>query len=85
MNSILLPSRIRQQCARHSAGRQRGGVSVSTDRIAADIRTVSSDAFLGCGPATPAEELTVNYIRDRLQTAGVQPGGPNGSWFRRCC
>src|SRR5687767_471225 len=59
-----------------------GSVSVSTARIAADIRTVSSDAFLGRGPATPAEEMTVNYIRDRLQGAGVQPGGPNGSWFQ---
>ena len=59
-----------------------GSASVSTDRIAADIRTVSSDAFLGRGPATPAEEMTVNYIRDRLQAAGLQPGGPNGSWFQ---
>jgi Zn-dependent M28 family amino/carboxypeptidase len=58
------------------------GASVSTERIATDIRTVSSDAFRGRGPATPAEELTVNYIRDRLQTAGAQPGGPNGSWFQ---
>ncbi|HYN80611.1 MAG TPA: M28 family metallopeptidase [Gemmatimonadaceae bacterium] len=58
------------------------GSSATTDRIAADIRTVSSDAFLGRGPATPAEEMTVNYIRDRLQAAGVQPGGPNGSWFQ---
>jgi Zn-dependent M28 family amino/carboxypeptidase len=58
------------------------GASVSLDRIAVDIRTVSSDAYLGRGPATPAEELTVNYIRDRLQAAGVQPGGPNGSWFQ---
>ncbi|MDP9177810.1 MAG: M28 family metallopeptidase [Gemmatimonadota bacterium] len=59
-----------------------GAPSVSTDRIAADIRTVSADAFLGRGPATPAEEMTVNYIRDRLQAAGLQPGGPNGSWFQ---
>src|SRR5687767_7427348 len=63
-------------------GSTAGSASVSTDRIAADIRTVSSDAFLGRGPATPAEEMTVNYIRDRLQGAGVQPGGPNGSWFQ---
>ncbi len=57
-------------------------VSVDPARIAEDVRTLSSDAFLGRGPATPGEPLTVNYIRDRLQAAGVQPGGPGGSWFQ---
>ncbi len=58
------------------------GTTVSADRIAEDVRTVSSDAFLGRGPATTAEPITVNYLRDRLQAAGVQPGGPGGSWFQ---
>jgi Zn-dependent M28 family amino/carboxypeptidase len=59
-----------------------GSASVSADRIAADIRAVSTDAFLGRGPATRGEDLATNYIRDRLRAAGVQPGGPNGSWFQ---
>ncbi|MEO5589351.1 MAG: M28 family metallopeptidase [Gemmatimonadaceae bacterium] len=58
------------------------GISVSTDRLAAHVRTVSSDAFLGRGPATRGEELATNYIRDQLRTAGLQPGGANGSWFQ---
>ena len=58
------------------------GVSVDAARLAEDVRTLSSDAFLGRGPATAGEPLTVNYIRDRLQAAGVEPGGPNGSWFQ---
>ena len=57
-------------------------VTVSKDRIAADIKTVSSDAFLGRGPATRGEELATSYIRDQLKAAGLQPGGPNGSWFQ---
>ena len=56
--------------------------SVSTARMASDVQTVSSDAFLGRGPATPGEELTTNYIRDQLKAAGLEPGGPNGSWFQ---
>ncbi|MEX2110121.1 MAG: M28 family metallopeptidase [Gemmatimonadaceae bacterium] len=56
--------------------------SVSIDRIAAHIRTVSADAFLGRAPATRGEELTTEYIRGQLAAAGVQPGGPNGSWFQ---
>jgi Zn-dependent M28 family amino/carboxypeptidase len=59
-----------------------GTATVSADRMAADIRAVSADAFLGRGPATRGEELTTNYIRDRLQAAGLEPGGANGSWFQ---
>ena len=65
-----------------TTGRGEGSATVSTDRIATDIRTVSADSFLGRAPATRGEELTTNYIRDRLQAAGIQPGGPNGSWFQ---
>ena len=56
--------------------------NANASRIAEDIRTVASDAFLGRGPATRGEELATTYIRDRLIAAGVQPGGPNGSWFQ---
>ncbi len=63
-------------------GNEPAGSSVNTDRVIADVRALSSDAFLGRGPATPGEPLTVNYIRDQLQAAGVQPGGPDGSWFQ---
>ena len=56
--------------------------SASVERMAADIQAVASDAFLGRGPATRGEELTTEYLRDRLQAAGLQPGGPNGSWFQ---
>src|SRR5688572_28033015 len=58
------------------------GASVQVERIAQDVQSLASDAFLGRGPATAGEPLTVNYIRDRLQAAGVQPGGANGSWFQ---
>jgi Zn-dependent M28 family amino/carboxypeptidase len=56
--------------------------AANPNRIAEDIRTVASDAFMGRGPATSGETLATNYIRDRLIAAGVQPGGPNGSWFQ---
>jgi Zn-dependent M28 family amino/carboxypeptidase len=59
-----------------------GSQSADANRIAADVRAVSADAFLGRGPATRCEELATSYIRDRLQAAGLQPGGPNGSWFQ---
>jgi Zn-dependent M28 family amino/carboxypeptidase len=57
-------------------------VAASPARIAQDIKVVASDAFMGRGPATKGEELTTSYIRDQLVAAGLQPGGPDGSWFQ---
>ncbi len=57
-------------------------VTANVDRMAGDVKAVASDAFMGRGPATPGEVVTINYIRDQLKAAGVQPGGPNGSWFQ---
>ncbi|HEX8445028.1 MAG TPA: M28 family metallopeptidase [Sphingomonas sp.] len=52
-------------------------------RITADVRTLSSDAFEGRGPATPAETRTVAYIVRQMQAAGLQPGGtPDASGKR---
>lgn len=58
------------------------GAAISADRLAADVRAVSSDSFLGRAPATRGERVTTDYIRDRLKAAGLEPGGPNGSWFQ---
>ncbi|MBU3078705.1 M28 family metallopeptidase [Sphingomonas quercus] len=46
-----------------------------TGRVIRDIKTLSSDAFEGRGPATPAEARTVDYIIRQMQGAGLQPGG----------
>ena len=44
-------------------------------RLSAEVRTLSSDAFQGRGPATPAEQKTIDYLVGELKAAGVQPGG----------
>lgn len=44
-------------------------------RISGDIRTLSSDAFEGRGPATRAEGKTVAFIVERMKAAGLEPGG----------
>ncbi len=59
-----------------------GSTSIDADRLAAHVRTLAGDDFLGRGPATPSETKTVEYIRDQLRTAGLEPGGPNGSWYQ---
>ncbi|HET9398358.1 MAG TPA: PA domain-containing protein, partial [Sphingomicrobium sp.] len=56
-------------------------------RLDAHIKTLSSDAFEGRGPATPGEQKTVAYLVQQLQAAGLEPGGEvvNGErqWTQR--
>lgn len=40
-----------------------------------DVKTLSSDAFEGRGPATPAETKTVDYVVGQMKAAGLSPGG----------
>ncbi len=47
----------------------------STERLSAEVKTLSSDAFAGRGPATPAEQKTIDYVVAQMKAAGVQPGG----------
>ena len=47
----------------------------STQRLSNEVRTLSSDAFEGRGPATPAEQKTIDYVVAQMKAAGVQPGG----------
>ena len=56
--------------------------AIDPARLAQHVRTLASDDFQGRGPATPGEEKTVAYIADQLRAAGVEPGGPNGSWYQ---
>jgi Zn-dependent M28 family amino/carboxypeptidase len=49
--------------------------SFSAERLSQEVKTLSSDAFEGRGPATPAEQKTIDYVVAQLKDAGVQPGG----------
>ena len=47
----------------------------STERLSAEVKTLSSDAFEGRGPATPAKAKTIDYVVTQMKDAGLQPGG----------
>src|SRR5688500_4032381 len=59
-----------------------GSQSIDPARLANHVRTLASDEFFGRGPATPGETRTVDYLVGQFRAAGVQPGGPNGSWYQ---
>ncbi|KRE89699.1 peptidase M20 [Frateuria sp. Soil773] len=44
-------------------------------RLSEEVKTLSSDAFEGRGPATEGEAKTVAYVVEQMKAAGLQPGG----------
>lgn len=55
--------------------------ALSVETLKTVTQTLSSDAYEGRAPATPAEDKTVAYIIDRFKAAGLQPAN-NGSWLQ---
>ena len=49
--------------------------SFDAKRLSEEVKTLSSDAFEGRGPATPGETKTVAYVVEQMKGAGLQPGG----------
>ncbi len=49
-------------------------------RVTQDVKILSSDAFEGRGPATAGEVKTIAFLTAQMKAAGLQPGGPNGTW-----
>jgi Zn-dependent M28 family amino/carboxypeptidase len=44
-------------------------------RLSEDVKTLSSDAFEGRGPATEGETKTIEFVVSQFKAAGLQPGG----------
>jgi len=55
--------------------------TVSLDTVKAVTKELSSDAYEGRGPTTPAEAKTLDYIVAQFQKAGLKPGN-KGSWYQ---
>ena len=49
--------------------------SFDPKRLSDEVKTLSSDAFEGRGPATAGETKTVAYVIAQMKQAGLQPGG----------
>jgi len=60
---------------------QSSAPAISVDTLKEVTKTLSSDAFEGRAPTTPAEDKTVGYMVERMKAAGLKPGN-NGSWFQ---
>ena len=55
---------------------------ISAARIKEHVRVLSSDAFLGRGPAQVGDGKTIHYLARQFAAAGLEPGGTGGSWYQ---
>jgi Zn-dependent M28 family amino/carboxypeptidase len=55
---------------------------ITAARLSGHIETLAGDEYEGRGPATAADLRTQQYLSDRLDEMGLEPGGPNGSWVQ---
>ncbi|MEO8778334.1 MAG: M28 family metallopeptidase [Rhodanobacter sp.] len=72
MKRLLLSALIISACA---SARATDTPTFSTQRLSNEVKTLSSDAFEGRGPATRAETKTIDYVVEQMKAAGLQPGG----------
>jgi Zn-dependent M28 family amino/carboxypeptidase len=57
--------------------------AITTDGLRADIRFLSSDLLEGRGPASRGDALAEAYILARMESIGLKPGAPGGSWIQK--
>lgn len=55
---------------------------VDPARMNEHVRVLASDEFEGRGPTTEGERRTIDYIAARFAEMGLEPAGPDGSWFQ---
>ncbi len=58
-----------------------GAATITEAEIAEHLAILASDEFGGRAPSSPGEELTVAYLAEQFEAAGLEPGNA-GSWFQ---
>lgn len=67
-------------CVGDARGPEAPDIALSADRIREDMRTLSSDEFLGRGPGQPGGDMASQYIADAFTEMGLEP--VDGSYFQ---
>ena len=60
----------------------RSWAPIDPGRMSIVTKTLASDSFEGRGPGTPGEAKTIAYLAEQFRLLGLEPGGPDGSWFQ---
>ncbi|MFN2499701.1 MAG: M28 family peptidase [Pyrinomonadaceae bacterium] len=66
----------------YSQARGQRKTAFNEDSLRADIKFLSSDLLEGRGPGARGGEIAANYLAARMEAAGLQSPGTNGSFFQ---
>ena len=55
---------------------------ITAERLRGHVRFLSSDLLEGRGPASRGDLLAQEYIAAQMETAGLEPGAPDGTYFQ---
>ncbi len=70
----------KEQPAEPAANYEAAALTVSADELRTDIAILSADDMEGRGPGSAGDAKARDYIIQRMQEIGLQPGAANGSW-----
>src|SRR5580704_11836388 len=59
------------------------GSSISSSRMRADVKYLSSDLLEGRGVGQRGGDLATQYIADQFAKAGAKPAADNGTYFQK--
>ncbi len=76
---FILGTVILFQCEAPSNEQEPAEISAAT--IGKHVEEISGDQYLGRKPFTPGETITINYLKDQLQSMGLKPGNGD-SYFQ---
>lgn len=57
--------------------------AIDSTTLRQQIETLSSDEFEGRGTGTRGEELTIEFVRERMQAIGLEGAMPDGSFYQQ--
>ncbi|RIV83681.1 peptidase M28 [Aurantiacibacter zhengii] len=78
--AMLAPILALTACATTS-GNDEATAPISLETMKETVRTLSSDEFEGRMPGTPGGQMTVDYLVEQFEAAGLQPGN-GSSWLQ---
>jgi Zn-dependent M28 family amino/carboxypeptidase len=79
---ISLPAAAHDPVEMLPAGALNAADAIEEALLRAHIRFLSDDLLEGRAPATRGDRLTQLYLSTELESIGLEPGGPDGSWIQ---
>lgn len=82
--ALLLPALLFCSCSKDPEANVRSAANaISVVNYTQEIKNLASDDFEGRKPGTQGENMTVSYMKEQFQAAGLQPGNPDGTWVQK--